>query len=361
MSQRFLDKLLSQRLELLIPENKDNSEETLRKIERFKRNIEIFKMHHGFDGNGGLSMEKTGVNFGLTRESVRQISDKISSLLKMNKEKIPELKESLRLIFSMMPAKDQRIEEALLQKGLISKDFKVTGILNAAKIYGVESKDYKIVLINEDKFIVQEKLESTAKNIMSIATKHISHNGAVNSQILIKEVSGVSNEIKELYIKDLLNSVSTATWLDEKWVHFGSKGLNRFRSRLNKIFTLYKTVHIDTVYKVIKKNWKKGEVEKTSILPKEVMISYVKADHDLYLEGNYISSRVIQNEKITKMEKLIFDLISSNKKLEMREKELEDAIINGDTSKKYSFTQALNFSVLFDRKKWGLYGLSGKI
>ena len=41
MSHLYLDDILAQRLNNLIPENKDNTDETSRKIERFKRNIEM--------------------------------------------------------------------------------------------------------------------------------------------------------------------------------------------------------------------------------------------------------------------------------------------------------------------------------
>lgn len=361
MSNRFLDEILSERLELLVPENKDNTEETLRKIERFRRNIQIYKTHLGLDGLGGLSMEKTGAKYGLTRESVRQITDKLTSMLKMNKATINELIEAAKVINSIMPACASRVESELHAKNIIKNDFMLEGVLNAADIYGVKIKEHKLVVSNSSRFVVQKKMEDVPKTVMSVATKQISHNGAVNVPLLAKELSGISQEAKESFVQDLANSIDSVVWLNEKWFHFGNKGLNRVANRIDKLFSVYSSVHVETIYKVIKRNWRKGAKENmTSILPKEIMRQFVLLHPDVTVIDEVAStSRVYQEKEISPMEKQIFNLISGKDNLEIREKELEDIIVDGDLTKKYAFTQALNFSVLFDRKEWGLYTLAG--
>jgi hypothetical protein len=195
-----------------------------------------------------------------------------------------------------------------------------------------------------------------------MATKHISHNGAINISILLKEVSGINQKIKDLFVRDLIDSVGTTVWLDDKWVHFGNKGLNRFSHRLDKLFSVYDNVSINTVHNVISRNWKKGHVEITSVLPKDIMVKFINS----YKEYTIINGLIKSNDNIAvpdyySIEREMISIIDSSKNKEIREKELEDLIVQGDLTKKYAFSQALNFSVLFDKKKRGLYTISGDI
>jgi uncharacterized protein YlzI (FlbEa/FlbD family) len=360
MSYLHLDDILVQRLNDLIPENKDNTEETLRKINRFKRNIDIFKIHHGLDGNGGLSLQKTGNIYGLTRESIRQITDKLSSSLNMNKKPVEIFDRCLSIINSMVPCEISRISDRLESEKIIKKGFIVDAAINSLVIFNLPLKATKIISANEKKYLVQDKFKESAKSIISLATKNVSHNGAVSLAILSKEVPGINKYIKETYIKDLLNSMVSVTWIDEKWVHFSDKGLNRFISRLDKIFSVYDSIKINVVYQIIKRNWKNGSRDITSVLPKEVMELFISQSKDYSIVNGIVKSISNKNSSEnshTEKEMMKFILASDN--LELREKDLEDKVVAGNPKKKYAFSQALNFSVLFHKKEWGLYTISG--
>src|SRR5690606_17278979 len=89
-----------------------------------KRNLEITRRYFGFDGNGGCSMQEAGAEYSITRESVRQITNKVvekadlSGICPVVTDRI--LDELLRVL----PASAETIEAVLGENGLLSSGYK---------------------------------------------------------------------------------------------------------------------------------------------------------------------------------------------------------------------------------------------
>lgn len=361
MVNQDLKSVISERLNSLIPENKDKSEEAARRIERLRRNIEIYKRYYGFDGNGGLSMDKTGKHYGLTRESVRQITDKITKMLRMSKEPVSNLKNIVDLIDSLVPASAEKIEKELISHGYISDDFLLEGIVAAANVFGVKTKVEKVINVNGHRFAVQERFEDAPRVILSQATKEISHNGAINVNNLMKDAHGISKEIKFQFVQSVLNTVSTTTWITDHWVHFGDKGVNRFIERLKRIFAANESVHIDQIEAGIARNWNKNKKERTYVLPKDIILALITSLGDYVVKsgGLVYSVNPLEKSTLSEMEIELYDTLKNAPDSRMREKELEDAIVGDDQGKKFNFSQVLNYSPIIYRPEWGIYTILG--
>ena len=362
MSELNLSDVLTQKLNDLIPENKDNTEETLRKIERVKRNIDIYQHYHGLNGRDRLSLDGTGKLFGLTRESIRQITDKITQSLTIKKVDIPQLKSAVALVNSLVPSCANKLEKALVESGLTPAGFKVEGVVRAANLFGYDLKADRFINVNNVRFLIQDRFENTPKNILSLATKSISHNGAVNAQVLSKEISGVHQDIKFEFVKSILDTVETTVWIDEKWVHFGEKGINRLIERFNKIFSVNNSVYFNTLYLGISRNLKKGfKKDFTIMLPKDVMMNLISGldSYSLNSDGVIKCDKPKDISVLTQVEHEMFMVLKNSEGNQLREKALEDLVVGDNPGKKYNFSQVLNFTPIIYNKERGLYSTLG--
>lgn len=362
MRNNKLDLVLSERLSDLIPACKNNHDDIEKKSQRQERNIDIYTSYFGLDGLGGLSMEKAGSEYGLTRESVRQITDKITVNLKMNKTPIPELEYAIKVIDGLIPASAEYIEDHLVNLGVFSERFKIEGIVNSAIIFGLKTKVSKIITVNGKRFVVQSSLENAPKKILSRATKEISHNGAVNLELLTKEVMGVNEAIKFKFITDVLNTVETCSWFNERWVHFNDKGINRLSDRLKRIFSINETVDINKLHEGIERNWRKNKKDRTNVLPKNVLKAFILSlDEYIVSDNGIVSAKSPLNScQLSDMEVEMYEVLSKSTSGEMNEKKLEDMLVGHRPDKKYSFSQVLNFSPIICKVQRGVYSTVGK-
>lgn len=315
-----------------------------------ERNIEITKIYFGFDGKGGTSMEATGQNYGLTRESVRQITHRVCRDISMD-ENIDwsVLDQCIEVINSLAPCSAEHVETALHEKGLMARPFLVEGIINAASAFRRTEKSAFVTKLQDARFVVTKKTESWPKRVMSAATKRVSHNGAVSVDQLSKSMRGLSKEHRESFVRNVIDSVETAVWVggdSKSWAYFGDKGRNRFLSRVNKIFSVASEVNINEIEDAIRRSWRKNLKQESMVLPRDVMLNLL-----CQVDGLKVTSsddiKVIKPELFTEelrpFEKKLFDMIQGSENQQCREKTLEDSLV-GDISEKHSFSMALNYS-----------------
>ena len=271
----------------------------------------------------------------------------------------------MKIVDSLLPASADYIEEVLVQKNFIHKDYKVEGLIKAAELLGVKSRVSQVIKVNEERFVLSENHISTPDIILSKATKDISHNGAVSissisNEISIEEISKIN---KEKFVRDVISSVNEVIWIgkNEDWLYFGNKGRNRLLSRLRKIFLVVESAPIENIREGIKRAWKKNKKRSSIVLPKNVLIDLVNSSPEFKSDKNKIVYPIFDkliSEDLRLFEKKIFDYIKNSDGMMVREKELEDALVTNVTEK-YNFSMALNHSAIFFRKERGVYILVG--
>src|SRR5262249_41007496 len=85
--------------------------------ENLNRNLLIAMRFFGFDGLGGATLRELGETFGLTRERVRQICDRIPKVYKRYKVPTPLLKKCIELIAAEVPREAEEVEDKLHSEG----------------------------------------------------------------------------------------------------------------------------------------------------------------------------------------------------------------------------------------------------
>lgn len=318
--------------------------------QKSERNIEITRIYFGFDGNGGSSMEATGKNYNLTRESVRQITHRICRDVCINGDvDWSVLDACMATIVALAPCSAEHAELALEEKGLIVRPFLVEGIINAAIAFNRSDKSVFVTKLQDARFVVTKKTEEWPKRVMSAATKRVSHNGAVSVEQLGKAMRGLTKEHREDFARNVIDSVETAVWVGDEakcWAYFGDKGRNRFLSRVQKIFSVATEVGIDEIEDAISRSWRKNLKKESMVLPRDVMLNLLRQVDGLKVTSNN-SVKVIEPgrfaEELRPFEKKLFDMIRTSDDCVCREKLLEDKLVN-DIGEKHSFSMALNYS-----------------
>lgn len=327
-----------------------------------ERNIEIAERYFGFDGLGGSSMQEAGNKFSLTRESVRQITNKISQHLEDTFKTPSELVKAVKIINKSLPASATVLEEILCKEGLLSEGYKLEGLLSIADTMGVEVKHDLLIKHNEDRFLVHKKHEKLAQEIESDAISEISHNGAVSIDYLAKKTKINNKEVRVAFAKAVMKSIPESVFAGqaEDWVFFLGKGRNRLLRRIEVIFSLVEKANAVSIKEGISRNWKKNlrkstaekEVSKvTQVLDADVILSVLKATGEYKTDGEgmiYAVSPQSPEGIVKEFEKKIFDMINASPSGICREKELEDALVAAPTDK-WNFSVALNYCPLIIR------------
>ena len=328
-----------------------------------ERNRAIAVRYFGFDGQGGSSMQEAGSTYGLTRESVRQITNKMAMKLKDSFSVPVELKEAIENIDISLPASAKDLESNLADINILSHNYMIEGILNIAKILSVKTKATQVIKHNRVRFIAGDKHIDSAQVIESLAISEISHNGAASLDSLSKVIDGASKVVRMAFAKAVMNTIPELKWTDETecWMFFIGRGRNRLLRRLEQVFSLFNDVHITSLKEAIERNWNKNKGENTKVLSEDVMLKVIESSGDYIIhDGGKITSKNHFDSKnlIKEFEFKIYNAILNSDTGTCREKELEDKLVLKEKDK-WNFSVALNYCPLIIRHKRGVYKLVG--
>jgi len=358
---------------------------SLRLGNKADRNAEIVTKYLGFDGlggrKGGFSMAEVGRPWGLTREMVRQITNKISHQGPTTSNVLPKLKKCSEIIDQMLPCEARIIEKAITDAGLTREGFRIEGIVNAFEMFGIKTSVHSIVEHKRGRFVISsEKQEKWAAEIMSKAGSKVSHNGAVDIASLAKELTSkkdtkIKTETAIKFVKGVVSSreEDDLCWIsdDETWLYFKEVKRNRVITRVNKIFSIVKSCRISNILSGIERSFRKDKGDNYVIMPAEVLVKLLESTGMYEVSGQGVVECKVefnQEELLKEFEILIIDEIKKSTTGIVSEGELEKAIVYRDgateeqaKTNKYGFSVALNFSPVIVKinNQRGKYGLIG--
>src|SRR4051794_33547550 len=92
------------------------------------RDSRIVARHYGFDGRGGASFQRTGNEFGLTRERVRQIVSASDPRRQLLPHGFSTLDRAIAFVTDSIPVPAGEVETKLQLAGLTVKPFRLEGV-----------------------------------------------------------------------------------------------------------------------------------------------------------------------------------------------------------------------------------------
>ena len=215
------------------------------------RNAQIMMMHYGFDGKGGRTLADVGLEFGVTRERIRQIVAKIMKRLP-KRSYLPILDRALRLIPKYLPAPESFLIEKLRASKITQLDFNIDGVINAAGCFGrgIGIEDWGGGLFGT------EKQKEVARALLSEARATSAHDGAASvPRVLAAARQGVeAGTITEVQAAAILSADRDVVWLEEKSWFFVRAPRNRLFNYLRKMLTVSPNMEVAEIRAGISRN-----------------------------------------------------------------------------------------------------------
>lgn len=170
------------------------------------RNANLISSYLGFDGFGGSSMEIAGKPYGISRERVRQIHDRLMRDVILKYEQNIELKSfinsAISLVEKNIPASFSSLEKKFFDAGYIREAFNFNGFVNFLGSMGIDSPFLR-VKISDSEFAIPKLIELTkSKEVKRKSKKYIVECGLVDDNLkLINHFS---------YKNDALSKIATS-------------------------------------------------------------------------------------------------------------------------------------------------------
>lgn len=384
------------------------------------RNANLISSYLGFDGLGGSSMELAGKPYGISRERVRQIHDRLI------KEVIPRYTGDTKftsfvdgvigVVEKNIPASFKTLEAKLFSAGYIHNSFNFNGFVNFLGSMGIDSP-FSRVRVSDSEFAIPKLISITkSEEIRKKSKKYLVECGLVDDSFKLLNPSYYKNEALNRLLISPVAKLRIATPLDiskivthhsvKNIVHNGAVSFERVVDLTQRDFPfIERDVLLDFAFDLCSarsdfsdlgvvdgEHWfwfnEAGRnrlyscsrksisvAKKISVsslmseirlkvkdfdfdIPNEVLIKIMISKGEFSENGGVLScvSEPVLSDILTDCEKTMVDVMMEHKKLNQR---LFSSICSERGVKPYSFSIILNYQPLFKKLSRGEYTLIG--
>jgi len=216
---------------------------------------------YGLDGRGGATLQQVANEFALTRERIRQITDRIIRVVKL-RPFVPKLEACLRLINSKLPNRADIIEKTLVSTRLTQTEFKLDGLRTAAELFNKPIR-FEIAEANGVRVAVKIQRASFASEVLMEARRCVSKSG-------VSAVSTIADALREEEesVAGVLTTEPNIRWLGEgsNWFFIVDSRRNRLLNLIRKVASVAPTVAIGDLRTALAKNYRLAAVPPRAVL-----------------------------------------------------------------------------------------------
>lgn len=319
-----------------------------------ERNQLIAISYYGFGGNGGCPMEEVGKNNNLTRESVRQITARVSREISLDNGLAAEIKKVESFISEKLPSSAEAMESLLVLNGYLPEGYAIEGLFNAIQIFSRGETSLKLIKEKGLRFLVRDDQRSLPRHTLSLVVKAVSKNGAAEISEIASRLTDVPLAERDSLIRSVIRIRPEAQYLCEggAWVYFSNIGRNRLLKRMKKIFSFVESASLDDIMQGVERSWNKNTKNDAVLLPRRVFVCLFENHPSYSIDSNGVVT-CLENfrgaDELKDFELAIAQCIKDSADGFCREKQLEDALVKNATDK-YSFSMMLNYSPLIVRE-----------
>jgi hypothetical protein len=269
----------------------------------------IVARHYGFDGRGGADFQRTGDEFGLTRERVRQIisdSDPLGQLVP--EEGLPTLDRAIAFIAAGIPAPAADIEKSMSVAGLTIDLFRIEGILNLAGLLG-RRVAFRIGTWNKTRFVIPAAWPRLGDFLIR-ARRDVRRHGMARIADFGSDSLPVAGAQREAsLIETLLSSQGDFRWLDRGsgWFWLAATPRNRAVCRVRKMLAVANPLSVSELRAGL------GRMG-SPLAPENTLLEFCRQIDGLSVRGDmiYANPGIESAEVLNKTEQDIFQLLSEN-------------------------------------------------
>ena len=227
------------------------------------RTAQLAVRHWGWDGRGGATLETTGHEFGdITRERVRQLCERLSSILRREQAAAPALERALVLAAHAAPTTAHDLARRLADAHISAQPFDPAGLLTAADVLGLDStfvletvKDVRVVLPDppdpaSDTTDVIAAVVDTARAVVRRAGA--ARVGEVTGRVAADLAVWVDDEL----VTAVCSEPDDFVWLERRsgWFFLPSVAKNAVVSRVAKVLSITGAVRLADLHAGIRRD-----------------------------------------------------------------------------------------------------------
>jgi hypothetical protein len=321
------------------------------------RNVEIILGLLGWDGTGPKTLQLVGDQFQITRERIRQISDKCIVQIEETHPFSPCLKRAIVHISKRVPAAADELEEELNKLGITKSLFRLDGVVEASRILG-----YPIPFQIEEHLGIRTAIHhedvGLSKSILQLTKRVISHAGLGKvgdiHDLLQKQHS---SSFDSSVVEGALQSLASVHWLDERkeWFFLDDLPRNHLITIVRKILGIAPRIHVNEMRAAIS-----GDFRGMGFAPpKAVVLEFCKVACNCTIEGDTIIAVAQPSlpEVLSKLEQTVYDVLTEHGPLLHRtqfERRCKEKGMNPNT-----FANYVAKLPILARYGQGVYGLRG--
>jgi hypothetical protein len=272
------------------------------------RNSSIVARHYGFDGRGGANFQRTGNEFGLTRERVRQIVSESDPCRQILPRGGPALDRVIAFIAAHLPAAAAEVETKLQIAGLSLKPFRIEGIVSAAGLLN-RPVPFRISALNKKRFVLPASCPRF-RDIVGRARRQVRQHGmATIAEFMNEALLGGYAQGEASLIEAILASQSDFRWLDRRSGWFWLAGTPR-NCALRRIRKMLAVANPLTVQELRAGLARMGG----PLAPENILLEFCSQIDGIYARGDMIHATpgIDPAEVLNKTERDIYKVLSEN-------------------------------------------------
>ena len=323
----------------------------------WERNKRIIARYIGLDGSPGASLREVEEAFGLTRERVRQICDRIVSGVKRARPAMPLLAKCIALVSKNLPAEAEDLENQLAEEGLTQTRFRIESLIRAGELFG-EKIPFLVDEVDGGRMVFQPEKRSVVRLVLRCARGLIRQFGVATVADLGAQVEERMNTSGgAALVHRVLTRRADFRWLDESsgWFWLTSRSKNRVTSRIKKILAVAGRIHVSELRTGIGRHHKmKGYAP-----PRRVLLELCRQLPGYRVEGDTVVADPVPDwRSVLKGVELVMAGILKEHGPVMARGQLEARCL-GQGMKRSTFYAFLDYSPIIERYAPGVYGLRG--
>lgn len=208
------------------------------------RNASLLIMLYGFDGKEPRTLEEVGQVFDLTRERVRQLSDRAKRRAALKWRPMPNLKAAIEAIRKSGPlsasASSTQLHELQITRGLLHPD----AITEATQLLGIKPGFSKFQAGGYTYYGLKRHRQ-LAEQIIVRLRRETSSGGCTNVQRLALSIGLSLEDIG--YVRRLLEGLNETVWLDQAftWVMSSKPVRNPLVNVVYKVFCAAESINLN--------------------------------------------------------------------------------------------------------------------
>jgi hypothetical protein len=283
-------------------------EKALFDVPQVDRNDCIVARHYGFDGRGGADFQRTGDEFRLTRERVRQIISDSDPLRQLRPNGSSTLDRVIASIAARLPAPAADMERSLQIAGFSTGPFRIEGILNVAGLLG-RPVSFRIDVWNRTRFVVPATWPRL-RDFLARARRHVRRHGMARiAEFGSDSPSAAGAQREARLLAAILSSQSDFRWLERRsgWFWLAGTKRNRAVGRVRKMLAVANPLAVSELRAGL------GRMG-SPLAPERTLLAFCRQIDGLSVQGDlvYANPGIESAEVLNKTERDIFQLLSEN-------------------------------------------------